>query len=152
MKTDARGRSIAPGAVLLAVALLAAGCGRGDGVTRLPLYGTVLLPGGEGLNGTITFLPAAGHDGPAAVGSVVNGTYCFTRINGPAAGSHRVLVERVIPKVQRLETRGQRAGPAGKPGSPPAKTASAGTSKMDWALSRDLPAQGPYQCDFTLEP
>jgi len=68
------------------------GCGSKSGPERIAVYGTVTTNGETIEHGSISFLPAEGHNGPAANGSISNGKYKFTTNNGPTAGPHRVLV------------------------------------------------------------
>jgi hypothetical protein len=65
---------------------------------RLPLGGTVTDRDGEPLEGSISFLPDAGTEGPAANASVLNGEYRFDRANGPVAGKYRVIVSPLVDK------------------------------------------------------
>src|SRR5437016_13607117 len=74
------------------------GCGGSSSVERLPVHGTVALAGGETISGSISFVPAKGASGPAATVSLIDGEYQFDRSNGPGAGPHQVIVQRVIPK------------------------------------------------------
>jgi hypothetical protein len=122
--------------------ILPLGCGHGSAFERLPVGGTVSLAGGEKLNGTITFLPVDGTQGPAAIASLVNGEYQFNRNDGPAAGPQRVIVNKAISKKLMLESRGKAAPPEQAAGGPP---------KTEWQKSVDLKAEGPYRCDFQLD-
>src|SRR5687767_11663369 len=75
----------------LGMLVAALGCG-GDGLARVAVEGSV-SQGGQPLSaGVISFLPAAGNNGPAANTDIVEGRYRFDRTNGPIAGAHRVLV------------------------------------------------------------
>jgi hypothetical protein len=121
--------------------ILPPGCGRGSAFERLPVGGTVSLAGGEKLNGTITFLPVDGTQGPAAIASLVNGEYQFNRHNGPAAGPQRVIVNKTISKKSIMDSRGK--APSGQ--------AAGGPQKIEWKQSADLKAEGPYRCDFKLD-
>ena len=76
----------------LAGLLVAMGCGSQSGRERIAVYGTVMMDGKNVEHGSISFLPAEGHTGPAANGAISNGEYRFTADNGPTAGPHRVLV------------------------------------------------------------
>jgi hypothetical protein len=103
----------------------------------LPVCGTVTPASGEKFSGSISFLPAEGRPGPAATTSLTDGEYRFDRQDGPTAGPHRVVVNMVIPKGAALEARNKKAPAAG--------------GKTSWTLSAEVPANGPYQCDFKLD-
>ena len=71
------------------------GCsGRSSGLDRIPVNGTVTSDSDKPLNGSLSFIPAPGTDGPAAITGVVNGKYHFDRSNGPVAGKYRVTFIR----------------------------------------------------------
>ncbi len=111
---------------------------------RLPVSGSVSVPGGAVLSGSITFLPVEGQPGPAATTGLVQGRYRFDRSNGPTAGPKRVIVKRIIPKATALENRN--AKPPKGSAKPPKD------QKTQWTLSADLADDGIYKCDFTLAP
>jgi hypothetical protein len=122
--------------------VLPLGCGRSGGFERLPVGGTVSRAGGEKFNGLITFLPADGKPGPAASVSLLNGEYQFDRHNGPAAGPHRVIVNKVLPnKKSMLESRDK----------PSASWPAGGNLKNQWTQSATVTAEGPYRFDFNLD-
>jgi hypothetical protein len=139
-----RGRTAWLG-VLVGLGALLGGCGKGD-IARLPLHGTISLPSGEALTGSITFVPLEGTPGPGATATISEGRYQFDRENGPTAGPHRVTVMRAIPKRLLLESRHSKVPPAAKPAAPTAEP------RMQWTLSADVADDGEYQRDFTLEP
>jgi hypothetical protein len=126
-----------------AIVVVPLGCGRSGGLERLPVGGTVTRAGGERFNGTITFLPADGMPGPAASLSLLNGEYQFDRHNGPAAGPHRVFVNKVLSKRSMLQSRGKPAASG--------QAAAHGPAKTQWTQSADVTAQGPYRFDFNLD-
>jgi hypothetical protein len=143
MKTAARCPRVALLGVATALVVLPLGCGRSGGFERLPVGGTVSRAGGEKFNGTITFLPADGKPGPAAIVSLLNGEYQFDRHNGPAAGPHRVIVNKVLPnKKSMLESRGKPSTPGPATGAP---------LKTQWTQSANVTAEGPYRFDFNLD-
>jgi len=123
--------------ILLGLALLFVGCGRGKAVQRLPVYGTVTLANGEKLNGSITFRPAKGSTGPAATTKLADGSYKFDRSNGPTAGSQTVIVKRVVSRSDALQLLGKK--------QPVTKT------KTEWIQSAEVSDDGRYLHDFTLE-
>ena len=132
--------------VLIALCALLSGCGREPAIVRLPVRGAVTLPSGEQLSGSITFLPASGHKGPAATTTLAAGSYQFNQTNGPSAGPHRVIIKRVIPKAAMLESRGNRNPKAPKDmpqGSEP---------RLEWVVSADVNEQNLEHCDFRLQP
>ncbi len=135
-----------PWVALLGVAtafmVLPLGCGRSGGFERLPVGGTVTQGGGERFNGTITFLPADGKS-PAAILSLTNGEYQFNRHNGPSAGPHRVIVNKVLAKGPMLQSRGSRAASG--------RAAAGGPAKTQWTQSANVTAEGPYRFDFHLD-
>jgi hypothetical protein len=59
---------------------------------RRAISGTVSVDGKPVEKGSIMFLPDAGHRGPSASSSILDGEYRFTIENGPTAGPHRVVV------------------------------------------------------------
>lgn len=70
------------------------GCQRVDDPARIAVSGTVTTESGEPIDGTISFLPKNGTEGPAATASLNEGVFSFRRENGPVAGEYRVLVVR----------------------------------------------------------
>lgn len=83
------------GALLLLAAMIVGCHGQSN---RLPLSGTVTDRDGEPLEGSISFLPDGGTEGPAANASVLNGEYQFDRTNGPIPGQYRVIVSPLADK------------------------------------------------------
>jgi hypothetical protein len=122
--------------VVLVLPLLAGGCG-GSGVPRLPVYGKVALPNGEAFNGAISFLPAGDRKGMAATTRVTNGKYQFNRSDGPTAGPQTIVLRRFASGAERVRT--TQPGKAGE------------NSRSEWTLTRDVPDDGRYSCDLTLE-
>jgi hypothetical protein len=135
--------------VLLIV--LAPGCNRAAH-QRLPVRGSVARADREKFSGSITFLPAKGTLGPAATTSLVDGEYRFDRHNGPVAGPHQVVVSKVIPKGEILRSLPKGVSTADGKTAGRVKTASTAEEKTEWTLSAEVPAEPPYQCDFTLAP
>ena len=123
--------------ILLGLAPLLLGCGHGKGPERLPIHGTLTLPDGEKLNGSITFNPAKGQPGPSAFTKVADGIYKFDRSNGPTAGRHDVIVNRVIPRASTLESIAKRQ-PIEK-------------KKNQWTSAADVLDDGKYLQDLKLE-
>ncbi len=123
--------------IFLGLAPLLIGCGKGKGVERLPLHGTVTLANGERPSGSISFLPAKGQSGPSATAKLANGSYQFDRSNGPAAGPHTVKVKRIVPRSSVMESLAKK--------QPIAKTQS------EWTSSADVANDGQYLQDFDLK-
>jgi hypothetical protein len=84
--------------MLACAAFLAAvcSCQRDDGLARLAVFGKVSSDSGDPVNGTISFLPDAGTEGPAAIASLVDGIFAFDSTNGPVAGRYRVVIVRQL--------------------------------------------------------
>lgn len=123
--------------ILLGLAPLLVGCGRGKVVERFPVHGTVRLANGERLSGSITFLPAKGRPGPGATTALVEGSYRFDRSNGPVAGPQTVIVKRIVPRSRVPEL--------------PTDKQSAQTANSEWTESTDVSDDGQYLHDFTLK-
>jgi hypothetical protein len=135
-----------PFTLLALIALIiASGCSGNTDVVRLPVSGTVALSNGEKLSGSITFVPATGHTGPAATTLLGDGHYQFDRTNGPTAGPHQLIVKKLPSKSVLLESRGGKK-PAESVGAAPLQR------KTQWTLLVDFAENGPYQRDFTLGP
>ena len=89
---------------------------------------------------SISYLPKEDHQGPAATAGIEDGRYQFTEETGPAAGPHRVLIRTDPPKgmmVQMLDEQ-QPAGQSAPAGGP-------------WEFDVDVPPEGSFQKDFTLD-
>jgi hypothetical protein len=127
----------------IVLAVLSNGCGKGGGIERLPIRGTIARLNGEKVSGTITFIPAEGRKGPAATATVKNGNYAFDSTNGPTAGPHRVVVDRAPAKDTILASKGAKQ---------PAEATTATDSPTQWTLFVDLPTNRSHRCDFTVEP
>jgi hypothetical protein len=97
-------------AALVALTLLAAaGCGPRDGVTRVPVQGTVKYQGQPVRDGQIRFIPQGDSRGPTTLEAIVDGQYRCDYKGGVPVGTHRVEIYSWDPSV-----------PAPKgPGSPP---------------------------------
>ena len=122
------------------------GCGKQNALVRLPVFGTVVRSNGEKLSGSIMFVPAEGHSGPAAVASIVDGKYQFDSTNGPTIGPHRVIIKRSIPRSTTFAFRGGTPTDEAKPIS------AAESKKAEWIQSINLKVTQTNQCDFKLDP
>ena len=87
------------GLLAAVVALSLPGCSDSqDSDGRLAVSGGVLC-GDEPLHeGSISFIPVKGSNGPVAATTVSGGAYKFTTKNGPIAGSYDVRITRVLKK------------------------------------------------------
>lgn len=126
--------------ILVGLTLLLVGCGKGNGVDRLPVHGTVTLASGEKLSGSITFRPSDGL-GPAANTKLEEGNYTFDRSNGPSAGPQIVTVMRVVPRSRVPDIK--QAVPKNKKGVP--KTPGV------WSKPADVADDGQYVVNLTLD-
>jgi hypothetical protein len=122
--------------ILVGVAPLLAGCHGSQSWDRLPISGTVVDRSGEKVSGSITFTPLKGQSGPAANMVLKDGSYQFSRSDGPVAGSYTVIVRRVDPRSRTPRSADK------VPGAP---------KKSEWALSAELSEGGPYVRDFELD-
>jgi hypothetical protein len=141
---------------LFALALCAAlaGCGGSSGPSRQAIRGSVQVGGSEIEKGAISFVPAPGTSGPAAIGTIENGSYRFTKETGPFPGLHKVLIDidpptqtstpatPPGPKGQLVETA---AVPPGRrrPVTPP-------PSKYHFEQEYNVPDDGSSEKDFEL--
>jgi hypothetical protein len=142
-----RHRWIRPALPILALAAVAAGCGR-DPAARLPVYGDVSCADGQTFNGSISFVPVAGSRGPAATTGIGNGYYCFDSADGPMAGPHRVLIRKILPAGWALKSlhKNNKNNPAAAPAA-----SDAGGGKTTWTFSADVRLDGPYRHNFKLD-
>lgn len=107
-EVSGRYRRKAMGIILMAaVLLLGQGCGKKSGPQRLRVYGVVERKSEPLVNGTISFLPAKGHTGPAANGSIVNGKFDILASEGPTAGPHEVQINLTHSKMNPEFAAGQ---------------------------------------------
>lgn len=120
--------------LLITVALLNSGCGSQTGPVRYRVHGTVDHKARPLVNGTISFLPASGHKGPAANGVIQNGVYDIPADEGPTAGPHQVLINLVPDKIN-INVR-----PKGSDGGP---------MRMKWEFSAEV-AEDKTNEDFLL--
>ena len=80
------------GVALVAVAIVLASGGCGRDTERLPLAGTVSWQGRPIQNGSIVFVPTAGHRGPKIGAKIVDGGYEIEAHRGATPGAYRVEV------------------------------------------------------------
>lgn len=129
------------GAVLAAWLACAgsAGCSGRDGPQRIVVEGAATRDGSPVEKASISFLPAAGHHGPAATTMIEQGRYRLGPDEGPAAGPHRVIVEMAGDDKSAFLSA---ARDEGVPAGPPARR---------WEFEVEVPAEGPFEHDVTLD-
>lgn len=91
--------------------LWTAGCGGPSGPERAEVFGTVTFDGEPISQGSISFLPQEGTNGPSAGGLIVDGKYDVSE-RGPALGSYRVEIQSSRKTGKKIE-----AGPPSPPGT-----------------------------------
>jgi len=119
--------------------LLLVGCSGGDGPDRVPLSGEVTRAGSPVARGTVSFLPAEGHSGPAATTGIAEGRYQFSKTDGPVAGPHQVIVSLALDDKTSPP---QAAGRSPSSATPP---------KSRWELPVTVPATKPFEYNVTLD-
>jgi hypothetical protein len=144
-RQDVSCRRLAGFSILIILCALLTGCGRQPAIVRLPVRGVISLANGEKLGGSITFIPVAGH-APSATTSVRDGSYQFDATNGPTAGPHRVVINRVVSKSDLLKSIGHRNSKSPPEPSPTVEP------KKEWTRRVDVTEQNSQECNFTLEP
>lgn len=98
---------------VVGVLAICAGCGGQSGPKRWAVQGTVKFQSGTPVDGSISFLPAEGHKGPAANGAIKGGRFSIPQAEGPTSGKHQVIVSLVAGKMASDFAK----GPAGKSAS-----------------------------------
>ncbi len=68
------------------------GCGGQKGPERASVHGTVTVDGQPVEQGTISFAPTDGNEGPSAGGNIENGQYDIPIKLGPVLGMHLVAI------------------------------------------------------------
>jgi hypothetical protein len=86
--------------LLLAATSWSVGCGPADEFQHVGVSGKVTLSGKPMTAGTITFVPLA--SGPAAYGTITDGSYAIARVLGPGPGSYRVEISHIQPTGRRV--------------------------------------------------
>lgn len=129
-------RALSLAAGICFVSLVGSGCGHDSGPQRFPVHGRVSRAGAELSEGSISFLPADGNEGPAASTGIVDGEYRFTTQDGPVAGPHRVVVRLPMQKNRMVF-------PEAKQGS--------SQGRMSWDFERTVEQEGPNEMDFEVE-
>jgi hypothetical protein len=116
------------------------GCSGGDRLERIPVRGTASVEGAPIAAGTISFLPSAGHSGPAATAVIENGSYQLSRDEGPVAGTHRVVV---------IVDYDDKAAFFSQAKKQPADSSRPATRR--WESEVDVPEKGPFEYDVAVE-
>jgi hypothetical protein len=78
--------------VCVVLAASCIGCGRGDGVDRVMLSGTVTYDGQAVEVGQIRFIPQPGTEAPLTVEKINDGRYETETTGGVPVGTHRVEI------------------------------------------------------------
>jgi len=126
-------------AMLFLLTTLLAGCGSGDGQTRYPISGEVLLNGQPLAEGTILFYPVK-RDHDADVATITAGKYSLAA----TAGAKRVEIEATVLSNE--------TEPSALGGAPVRKRVSLIPPRYnrDSDLTAEVTAGGPNQFKFEL--
>jgi hypothetical protein len=122
--------------IFLGLLLVHCGCGRVTSLKRFPVHGTVTMPNGERINGSITFLPAEGQSGPAATATLAEGKYEFDSDNGPTVGPHTVTIRRLVSRSDTMKAISAKQKPL---------------VNAEWTLKADITAESQGLLDFTID-
>ena len=125
-------------------ALVTVGCGQSSDpeIDRIRVFGVIEWRGGSVDEGTISLYPVSakgtqpGSKRPSASTAIRGGRYEFTARNGPTVGPHRA--ELILYSGEKPRK------PSG--GSPPPKMQS-----RDWTFVVDVPKDGPFEKNFSLD-
>ena len=109
------------------------GCGSSDS-KRIPLTGKVTQGGQPVKIGAISLTPADGHNGVAANTAVKDGSYQFTREDGPDSGPYKVTISVSLTKDELMKRRQEPAAP-----------------QTQWEFQIKVPQSGAAAEDFRLE-
>ena len=131
-------------ALVLAVLLpMVSGCGRGDGIERVTMAGSVTFRGQPVAEGQIRFIPKAGTAAPLTIEKVAAGRYATETSGGVPVGKHRVEILAWNPN---------EPAPSG-PGAPPRRQLLPAKYNTQSQLEITLePGQGQLNKDFDLTP
>ena len=75
---------------MVSMFVLFVGCGRGDGLKRVRVHGSVTYQGQPVMDGQIRFYPESGTEGPLTIAKIVDGKYSHNANGGVPAGTHRI--------------------------------------------------------------
>ncbi|HID21686.1 MAG TPA: hypothetical protein EYP14_04720 [Planctomycetaceae bacterium] len=133
---------------LLFASLIASGCQGDVAPRRVAVSGTVRQTGSPVEQGSISFLPEKGLQGPAANTAIRQGRYHFTASNGPSPGPHRVLI--VLAPEQPPEG-GSATGPFKAKGPPPGTRRDSPGDQTRWEFHIVVPDEPKYEKNFVLD-
>jgi hypothetical protein len=122
--------------IFLGLLLMHCGCGRVTNLKRFPVHGTVTMPNGERINGSITFLPEEGQSGPAATATLAEGKYEFDSDNGPTVGPHIVKIRRLVSRSAPVKASEAKQKPL---------------TNAEWILKADIKVESQGLQDFTID-
>jgi hypothetical protein len=77
---------------------LSAGCGKRDGLERIPVSGAVTFQGQPVTDGQIRFVPKPGTMAPLSIETISDGQYDTSRSGGVPVGTYRVEIRSFDPK------------------------------------------------------
>ena len=109
------------------------GCGSSE-PSRIPLTGKVTQADQPVKIGAISLTPAAGQRGVAANAVIKDGTYQFTREDGPDPEPYKVTILVSFTKDELMKRREEKSTP-----------------KTQWEFEIKIPKSGPATEDFRLE-
>ncbi len=109
------------------------GCGSNES-KRIPLSGKVTQGGQPVKIGAISLAPANGHNGVAANTAIKDGSYQFTREDGPDSGPYKVTILVSLTKDELMKRRQETAVP-----------------QTQWEFQIKIPESGAAAEDFRLE-
>ena len=122
--------------LMIGMCLVELGCSGNTGPARIRVSGIVERQAEPLVDGTITFLPTKGHNGPAANGAIRDGKFDIPSDEGPTAGAHQVLVNLTPGKTSPEFAAGAARGKA--------------SSRTRWEFQVEVDPEDPT-FDFNLE-
>ncbi len=140
-------RAIQLSIFVLFACVLAGSFGCGGNGPRKAVFGKIA--GAEGRSGSVTFIPAAGVDGPTGSAEIVDGAYQCNADQGPGPGAHeaRILLESgaAVPTAVATPT-----NPNPKITAPVAAPSFDSLPVEHFNVPVTVPEQSPYQVDIQL--
>ena len=121
--------------------MLLVGCGVPE--PRRAIRGRVTVDGEPVASGAISFFPLEETPGPAATKLIEDGSYRFTKADGPYAGEHRVMVSVSVHSRDPAQT--------GKDSTSAKSPPTGGTGprrQTRWETRFEIPAEGEVSKDF----
>lgn len=109
------------------------GCGSGDGLPRVAVSGTVKMGEDDLPAGSVSIVPNEEHKGPAANGTISDGMFSFSELDGPIAGPHVVTITFTPTKDELIRMRidGREV-------------------QTSWEFPLTIPAEATFEHDFVL--